>query len=113
MDLDKVSLGNNIKKYRTIAKLTQGQLAEIIGCSDRHIGHIEKGQNAPSVDTLVSIANALNVGIDRLIYDNLDNRTDYFIQELNDIWENFEGANKQIVIDMARELTELLKKHKF
>jgi len=112
MDLDKVSFGNNVKKYRSLAKLTQGQLAEIVNCSDRHIGHIEKGQNVPSVETLVSIANALNVGIDRLIYDSLDNRTDYYNQELNCIWEDVEGANRQIVIEMAKMLTCLLKKYK-
>ena len=112
MDLNKVSLGNNIKKYRALAKLTQEQLAETVGCSDRHIGHIEKGQSTPSVATLVSIANALNVGIDRLVYNNLDNHADYFIQELMAIWENFEEPNKQIVIEMAKMLTSLLKEYR-
>ena len=112
MDLDKVSLGNNIKKYRLLAKLTQAQLAEIVSCSDRHIGHIEKGQNIPSVVTLVSIANALNVGLDRLVFDNLDNRSDYFSQELNFIGESLEGSNRQIVIETAKTLTNLLKQYK-
>ena len=112
MDLDKVSFGNNVKKYRLLAKLTQEQLAEIVNCSDRHIGHIEKGQSTPSVERLVSIANALNVGIDRLMYDSLDNCADYFTQDFNSICGDIEGTNKKIVIEMAELLTNLLKKYK-
>ena len=112
MDIDKVSLGENIKKYRTLAKLTQGQLSAIVGCSDRHIGHIEKGQNVPSVAALVSIANALNVGIDQLMYGNLDNCTDYFIQELMSVSEGLNETEKKIVFEMVISLTNALNKYK-
>ena len=59
-------LGANVRKYRKIAGLTQEELAEIIGCSNSHIGQIENGRGVPSLDTMVKIANALGVMIDQL-----------------------------------------------
>ena len=56
-------LGANVRKYRKIAGLTQEELAEIIGCSNSHIGQIENGRGVPSLDTMVKIANALGVMI--------------------------------------------------
>lgn len=34
-------LGANVRKYRKIAGLTQEELAEIIGCSNSHIGKLK------------------------------------------------------------------------
>ena len=61
-------LGANVRKYRKIAGLTQEELAEIIGCSNSHIGQIENGRGVPSLDTMVKIANALGVMIDQFVY---------------------------------------------
>ena len=56
-------LGANVRKYRKIAGLTQEELAEIIGCSNSHIGQIENGRGVPSLDMMVKIANALGVPV--------------------------------------------------
>lgn len=75
-------LGANVRKYRKIAGLTQEELAEIIGCSNSHIGQIENGRGVPSLDMMVKIANALGVMIDQFVVLDGELRetqtTDYF-----------------------------------
>jgi transcriptional regulator with XRE-family HTH domain len=112
MEIDYKSLGRNIRKHRALADLTQEKLAEIVGCTDRHIGQIENGKNIPSLAVTVSIANALNVGIDRLLYGDLKNRTDYFIQELVSLTEDFEARDKLMSIELVKALVAVLQEFK-
>lgn len=109
MSIDYAFLGKNIRKYRNLAELTQEQLAEIVGCSDRHIGKVENGQNIPSLKITAAIANALNVSVDKLIYGDLSPRADYFIQELVSLTEGFDGKDKLMAIEMMKALITVLK----
>jgi len=104
-----VLLGKNIKKYRQLAEMTQEQLAEAAGCSDRHIGQIETGKNIPSLAKTVKIANALNVSVDRLLYGDWENRVDYFIKELVSLTDGFESENKLIAIKMVKAIVSVMK----
>jgi transcriptional regulator with XRE-family HTH domain len=46
--------------------LTQEQLAEKLGVSVNFIGQVERGENAPSFDTLQKIAEVLEVDVSEL-----------------------------------------------
>ncbi len=54
-------LGNNLKKYRLNANLTQEQLAEIVGIHATYVGKLESGKNNPSVKMLYKITRALKI----------------------------------------------------
>lgn len=54
-------LGENLKKYRIDANLTQEQLAEIVGIHPTYVGKLEGGKNNPSVKMLYKITRALNI----------------------------------------------------
>lgn len=60
-------IGHNIAKYRTIAGLTQAQLAERIGVSVPFLSRMERGQKLMKLQTLCAIAQALNVSYDALL----------------------------------------------
>ena len=111
MSIDYVLLGKNIRKYRTQEELTQEKLGELVGCSDRHIGRVEHGQNVPSLEITAAIARALNVGIDQLVYGELPERTDYFIQELVSYTEGFDGKDKLMAIAMVKSLVSIIKEY--
>ena len=64
-----VELGKRIRDIRHSQNLTIEQLSEIIGKSDNFVGNIERGESTPSVQTLIDIANALNIGVDVLLQD--------------------------------------------
>ena len=59
-------LGKNIKKKRKECHLTQQELADKIGISLNFMGKIEVAFSRPSLDTLISVANALEVSVSEL-----------------------------------------------
>ena len=61
-----IKIGLNILYYRKEQRLTQEQLAEEVGVGRNHIQRIETGAAGCSVDTLIDIADALNVPLFKL-----------------------------------------------
>lgn len=62
-------IGNRISEARTSRKLTQEDLAEQCGISVSSLSRIETGHNSTSLKTLLAIADALEIGLDYLLYD--------------------------------------------
>ena len=65
-------IGQNIKYYRTDKHLSQEALAEKTDLSAKYISHLELGNRVPSVDSLIKIANALEISSDLLLFDLVD-----------------------------------------
>ena len=59
-------LGLRIASIRKARKLTQEQLAELVGCSVEFISLVERGVNAPSVAGLEKFAKILKVEVREL-----------------------------------------------
>ena len=58
--MDKKKLGKKIKVARIEVDLNQTQLAEKIEAKQKSISRYETGVSAPSIETLMKIAKALN-----------------------------------------------------
>lgn len=71
MSIDYKAIGCNVKKFRNRMGLTQVKLGEKAGIEPSNISHIERGATKVSLPTLVSIANALEVSLDEIVYSNL------------------------------------------
>ena len=54
-------LGRRIKELRVQKKLTQAQIAELVGIDPKHQSCIENGRNFPSSDLLDKYANVLDI----------------------------------------------------
>ena len=67
------SIGRNIRKYRVEKKMRQEDLAEKTGLSANYIGMLERGEKLPSLDTFISILNALGITADAVLCDVLEN----------------------------------------
>lgn len=67
-------LGERIKALRTEAGLSQAELAEHVGGDGRQISRYENGRITPSLDALARIAEALNVSLDHLVFDDIARR---------------------------------------
>ena len=61
-------IGNNIKKWRKLKKLTQQELGLLIDKNVKSIQRYETGVNPIPIDVLSNIAKALNIGIDDLLF---------------------------------------------
>ena len=62
-----LALGNNIKKYRKDRKITQEQLAEVLGVSDQAVSRWENGTTYPDIELLPTIALYFGVTVDDLM----------------------------------------------
>lgn len=63
------ALGQRVRKRRKELQLTQEQLAEACNLSAAHIGHIERGTRALSIESLLTLADILDVSTDYLLLD--------------------------------------------
>ena len=57
----------NLQTLRELRKLTQAELGARAGIAAASISHFETGQRAPSLDSLVKLADALNISVDALL----------------------------------------------
>jgi len=63
----KYEIGNRIKKYREARRLSQKELAEILGISNSRVSNWEQGVNRPDADMLADICVALKVSPSELL----------------------------------------------
>ena len=91
MFIDKVLIGAKIKEFRKKKKLSQAELAEIVGLSDKHIGRIEAGKYSPNFVNFLNIMYAveldfLSLGIDfsKNCSKNLDELLKYIYSSSDD-----------------------------
>lgn len=70
--MDYKDLGARVRRQRQLLEWTQDRLAREIGVSTSFIGHVERGSRKASLETLVAIANALNVSTDYLLAGSLE-----------------------------------------
>ncbi|MBD3331004.1 helix-turn-helix domain-containing protein [Candidatus Peregrinibacteria bacterium] len=68
MDIQKVTIGEKIKKWRKIKEMTQDELSKKADIPYPTLVKIESGAvNNPSIETMMKIANGLGVTLDELI----------------------------------------------
>lgn len=81
------TIGKNIKKYRIENKLRQEDLAEKTGLSSNYIGMVERGEKIPSLETVISILNALEISANMVLADVLKQgyvvKNSLFSEEMN------------------------------
>jgi transcriptional regulator with XRE-family HTH domain len=61
------SLAANLKVLRELRNLTQAELGHRAGMGGASVSHFETGQRTPSLDSLVKLADALDVTLDTLL----------------------------------------------
>ena len=99
------AISNRIKKRRKQIGLTQEQFAEMIELSASSYTKIENAFQKPALDTLVKIAEKLNVSLDFLVFGNEhDIPTE---QDLADIV--FEFADVDSIIHVREVLNKIIR----
>ena len=75
------SVGKRIQECRQKAGLTQEQLSEISGISQKHISRIEQGYHDTHFTMIYKIAKALNVPIDTFAVDFEEDNSNIFLAQ--------------------------------
>ncbi len=70
MDKNKLleNISNNIRIERTKLRISQDKLSELTGINQQQISFIENKKAFPKLETIIKIAEALNVTVNDLIY---------------------------------------------
>lgn len=61
---DKEFIGKTLQEIRKRAKMTQSELAERVGISDKHLSKIETGKNLPSLNNFLKMAEVMEFSLD-------------------------------------------------
>lgn len=109
MELDYVSIGRRIKKYRIDLGLKQSQLAERSGVEPSNISHIERAATKVSLPTLVNIANALEVSLDEIVYDSLIKNEHISIKEINELLVDCECEELTALIQIVKTTKNIMR----
>jgi transcriptional regulator with XRE-family HTH domain len=57
----KRAFGNNLKKYRLAANMSQEEIALAENMSPTYVSELERGEKCPSLDTIFKLGKALNI----------------------------------------------------
>ena len=104
--MDLSPIGSRIKAAREKKKITQEELAELLGMSTTHISVIERGVKPPKLETFIRIANVLGVSADYLLMDIIDNPADVVVGELSEIVTKLSPKEKEKALTIVRVLSE-------
>ena len=106
VEMDLSPIGSRIKAAREKKKITQEELAELLGMSTTHISVIERGVKPPKLETFIRIANVLGVSADYLLMDIIDNPADVVAGELSEIVTKLSPKEKEKALTIVRVLSE-------
>ena len=93
-------LGQSVRKYRKLKGYTLEQLAERLDVSTTFIGQIERATGKPSLETLVKIANALEVSTDTLLFGDLGGKagSSHFLKKVEEMTEDFTHKERDLLL---------------
>ena len=100
----KQKFAENLKKIRKSRKLTQEQLAEMVGVDFRYISFIENARSFPSCELIEKLSNALNIDYaDLFSFDETFSRQHYEMQLL-EIVKLLNDKNLKTLLKIAKDL---------
>jgi transcriptional regulator with XRE-family HTH domain len=100
-------IGARIKSLRVERQLTQDQLGEMTHSSTAQISAIERGVKAPSLDTLITIANTLGASADDLVIDSLSHPSSAVGNDIQEILLDCNHDEKEMLIRTLKFLKAL------
>ena len=90
--MDQIKIGRFIAERRKKAGLTQLQLAEKLGITDKAISKWERGLTMPDTSIMLELCDIISISVNELLCgEKLD-------------MENNDQKNEQLLLDMAKEL---------
>lgn len=96
--MNQEKIGKFISEIRKERKLTQQELAEKLGVSDRTIGNWENGRNMPDLSLFKSICDELHISINELLSGERLNKEEYQEKFEENIVNTIDYTNKKMNI---------------
>ena len=90
--MDQIKIGKFIADRRKIKNLTQMQLAEKLGITDKAVSKWERGFSLPDVSIMLSLCDILEININELL-----SGEEIIVEERNE-------KNEELMLELAREI---------
>lgn len=107
--MDQKAIGKRIKSAREKKGMTQEQLAELVNLSPMHVSVIERGNKLPRLETLINIANILDVSADVLLQDVVNNQVKLHTSEASDLIAQLSREDQRRVLAALHSFVEASK----
>ena len=104
-------IGKRIQQLRKLKKMSQADLAEYTGMSVSYISHIETGRKKPSLESLVRIASALGITLDRILLGNQVADLKDYLPEIRNLMKDCSPYEKAVILDMVKSLKSSMRKN--
>lgn len=104
--MDQIKIGTFLKTLRKEKNLTQDQLAEQLGVSNRTVSRWETGSNMPDISLLTEIAEFYDVSIPELIYG--ERKSENMREEVKEVAEtmsDYAKAEKENMVKSIRDMS--------
>ena len=92
--MNQIKIGRFIAEYRKKANLTQMQLAEKLGITDKAISKWERGVAMPDTSIMLELCDILGISVNELLSGERINM------------ENNNEKNEQLLLDMAKDIEQ-------
>ena len=89
-----MSFGDRMKEARKLNKMSQQELADILGISVNSIANYERGTSFPKEDYLYKIINILGLDPNYLFQDIIDVNTGMWFEEMS-LLSNYRSLDKK------------------
>ena len=106
-----MSLGTRLKAARSDKKLTQKELAALVGVTGSAIGNYEKSVSSPNEETLIRLMSVLDVDANYLYADDITTHSlipdlSESEQRLFNIYHSLNPLGQDKLLEYARDLSE-------
>ena len=105
-------VGARVREIRTQKKLSQSELAVKASLSLPHISAIELGKKAMKLETLVRVAEALEVSTDYLLRPNSPAVNTIYPKEFEEVLGDCSPDEVESIVKVAKEIKSSLRKAK-
>lgn len=112
MALDYAAIGQRIRMFRIKRGWKQSDLAEKSGVEPSNISHIERAATKLSLPTLVSIANALEVSLDEIVYNSLIKNKHIYVKEIDELVGDCDPNELSSIIQMIKTTKGIIRNYK-
>ena len=96
-----IEIGQRIRKFRLLRRISQETLAEKIDISTTHMSHIETGSTKLSLPVLVKISEVLQVSTDDILNISVKNPSS---EEITEIIKDCSPEEKEIICKTIKAL---------
>jgi transcriptional regulator with XRE-family HTH domain len=104
--IDYRALGARIRAERRRREITQEKLAEMVDISVSFMGHVERGGRTLSIETLIKLANVLELSIEYLVGGEFNYQPAMLPRDIQAALDKLTSSQRKVLLNQMATLAE-------